>query len=295
MDIFGTYIFVIHEYNHCIEKYTMNITSSAQSVIPMLHVAEEYLGSQQLDLALSQARTILESDPTNFYAQTIERRLARILSVYPIAVITGKRGHSPIQKAIAALQHICRLGVRQLENIPEQASIHDLNQQLREKALAKKHISMLHRAHQSYHMREYQRALCECKRALIIKPDSTEALELTEEIKKHFASSPEPDLPPVLSQTQKQGQTPPISHKQQKRVRAVNQKERADFSSDNILSCITFAEYHRTNKEYPSSMVYIEEGLEYDPTNEVLLQMKEEVERLAEENECVASSEYQIA
>jgi hypothetical protein len=156
-----------------------------------------------------------------------------------------------------------------------------------------KHQALLHRARQHFHIQEYERALQEAKRALIIRPHSTEADNLILEIKDHMAA-------PALKEKQQlqledAAKDRAVKQKEQQDLRSKSAIERLEAETEKILSSISFADYHRVNADYASCLRYVEQGLELDPSNEVLLQMKEEVEKTVMEKFSLKEASFQLA
>ena len=231
--------------------------------------------TNNLELALSDVSSILISDPKNFYAIALERRLKRVLEVRKKSPVASNATNYSRAKIIAALEHVCQMAVQQMTNPSPQATIHDMNRQLKEQTLENKHQELLHRARQHVHIQEYERALQEAERARIIRPHSGEADSLILEIKSHIVT------PPVKEkQSVQEGGASRESSGKPKYPREGRSKtaiERPEAVTEKILSSISYADYYRTNADYTACLQYIELGLEHDPSNEVLLQMKEEV------------------
>ena len=270
----------------------MKNQSSLPTIISLFQSVEKYFHDNNLELALSGVQSILANDPKNFYAIAIERRLKCVLDLQrKPSVPSNAMEYSPA-RVITALEHVCHTAVQQLTKLSEQTSVHDMSRQLREKTLENKHQALLHRARQQFHIREYERALQEAKRARIIRPDSAEADALILEIKTHMAP------PPINEKRQVQREDASkeknVTPKQTRDLKNKTALERPEIVTEKILSSTSFAEYHRTNADYAACLQYIEQGLELDPSNEVLLQMKEEVEKIVTEKSSEKKSSYQL-
>ena len=270
----------------------MKNQSSLSIIIPLFQSVEENFRNNNLELALSGVRSILANDPKNFYAIAIERRLKRFLDLQqkpPIASNAAEYSHA---RMIAALEHVCHMAVQQLTKLSAQASVHDMSHQLREQALENKYQALLHRARQQFHIQEYERALQEAKRARIIRPDSAEADTLILEIKAHMATPSVNEKEQVRLEAAAKEKN--VKLKQQRDLKSKTAIERPEAVTEKILSSISFADYHRTNADFAVCLRYIEQGLEFDPSNEVLLQMKEEVEKTVMEKFSDKESSYQL-
>ena len=258
----------------------MNNESVPSSIVSLFHTVEAQLHHDKLEPALSNVRSILAGDPHNLYAGALERRLRRILEI--------QQNHSPASSAaeysrarvIAALEHICRLAVQHVTTLAARAPVQDMTRQLREQALEDKHQALMHRARQKFHTREFEHALQEAERAKIIRPDSAEVCALIMEIKKHLAT------PEMKSKQRRQfhnGSTSPAGHGQQPRGKNDGTTvEQSTAATEKILASISYADYYRTNGDFSVCLRYIAQGLELDPSNEVLLQMKEEIGKKVE-------------
>lgn len=257
----------------------MKQQSSFPALISLFQSLENHLHNQNLDLAYSDSQSILASDPKNFYAIAIERRLKRVIDFLQKSYSSNSNSMEySIARIIAALEHVCQMAVRHLTNLSSQASIYDINHQLREQALENKHQSLLNRARQHFHVQEYEHALNEAERARIIRPQSAEAETLIQEIKNHIIS------PVVKNEKQ---------HAKSDADRKIIEKPEA--MTEKILSAISFADYYRTNADYTACIRYIHGGLELDPSNEVLLQMKEEVEKTVKARISEKENSFQLA
>jgi tetratricopeptide (TPR) repeat protein len=270
----------------------MKNQSSLSTIITLFQSVEENFRNNKLELALSGVRSILADDPKNFYAIAIERRLKRVLDLQKKPSAASNATEYSHARMIAALEHVCHMAVQQLTKLSEQASVHDMSHQLREQALENKHQALLHRARQQFHIQEYERALQEAKRARIIRPDSAEADTLILEIKAHMAA-------PAINKKQQVRLEDAAKEKnakteQQRDLKSKIAIERPEIVTEKILSSISFADYHRTNADYAVCLRYIEQGLELDPSNEVLHQMKEEVEKAVTEKLSEKESSYQL-
>ena len=253
----------------------MNNQSSLPSIISLFQSVAEHFHAHNLELALSDIRSILISDPKNFYAIALERRLKRVLDLrkkMPAASNATNYSHA---KMIAALEHVCQMALQQTTNPPAQASNHDMNRRLQEQTLENKHQELLHRARQHVHIQEYERALQEAKRARIIRPHSAEADSLILEIKSHRASPSGKEKQSAHEAGASRESS--VKPKQLRDVRSKTANESPEAVTEKILSSISYADYYRMNADYTACLRYIEQGLEHDPSNEVLLQMKEEV------------------
>ena len=256
----------------------MNNQSSLPSIIPLFQAVVVHFHNNNLDLALTDVRSILLSDPKNFYAIALERRLKRVLDLQRKPPVNSNATDYSHARMIAALEHVCQMALQHLTNISAQASINDKNHQLRDQALENKHQALLHRARQHFHVQEYERALQEAERARIIRPYSADADALIMVIRAHIAAPqvnekqqvPPPQGVPV-ERTEKQNQTRDKKNKPA--------AERHEAVTEKILSSISYAAYCRTNADYAVCLRYIDQGLQLDPSNEVLLQMREEVQK----------------
>jgi tetratricopeptide (TPR) repeat protein len=237
---------------------------------------DRYLDHHRYDDALSELQTIIAQNPKNFYALTIERRLKRLLETKCLCTSTSNSTDTLELKLIEALQHLCQLAIKPSTMSPK-TPIHHFDRQLREQALEDKHQALLHHARQQFHVQHYERALREAKRALIIRPDSAEAQALIQKITLYIANQTK-NLMPELDTLAK--------NTEEKKQNAVQKSLPSGFESvsQKILSSVTFAEYYRTNAEYSIALKYIDEGLDLDPANEVLLQLKEDVEKFIVSN-----------
>ena len=253
----------------------MNNQSSQSSIISLFQSVVEHLHTNNLELALSDVSSILLSDPKNFYAMALERRLKRVLEVRKKTPVASHATNYSHAKLIAALDHVCQMAMQQLTNPAAQAAIHDMSRQLKEQTLENKHQELLHRARQHFHIQEYERALQEAERARIIRPHSAEADSLILEIKAHSATPPVKEKQSVQEDGASRESSGNPKHPRDGRYKTAI--ERPEAVTEKILSSISYADYYRTNADYTACLRYIELGLEHDPSNEVLLQMKEEV------------------
>ncbi|MGD0038422.1 MAG: hypothetical protein ABSC53_14135 [Bacteroidota bacterium] len=270
----------------------MENQSSLSIIIPLFQSVEERFRNNNLEFALSGVRSILANDPKNFYAIAIERRLKRVLDLQQKPSAASNATEHSRARMIAALEHVCHMAVQQLTKLSAQASVHDMSNQLREQALENKYQALLHRARQQFHIQEYERALQEAKRARIIRPDSAEADALILEIKTHMATPAVKEKQQArLEDAAKEKNGKPKQTRELKNKTAI---ERPEVVTEKILSSISFADYHRTNADYAVCLQYIEQGLELDPSNEVLLQMKEEVEKAVMKKFSENESSYQL-
>ena len=239
---------------------------SVPSIISLFQSVEENLHKNNINLALLGVRSVLANDPQNFYAIAIERRLKPLLDLQQKSVPASNAAVYSRARIITALEHVSHMAVQQCT----QPSVHDMGQQLQEQALEKKHQALLQRARQKFQDQDYERALQEAERARIVRPHSAEADSLIMGIKAHMRT---PETKKV-SRTQA-GKLNPAQD-----VISGRAKEHSEAATEKILSSISFADYYRTNGDYTECVRYIAQGLDLDPSNEVLLQMKEEVEKI---------------
>ena len=271
----------------------MKNQSSPPALITLFQSVAEHFHNNNLELALSGVRSILASEPKNFYALALERRLKSVLEVQQRPSSASNATGYSYARMITALEHVCLMAVQQLTSTSAQASVHDMSTQLREQALENKHQALLHRARQQLHIQEYRRALQEAERARIIRPHSAETDALILEIKAHMVAPAIKEKQQVqLEIAAKDGTEKP---KQQRDVKNKTAIERPEAVTEKILSSISFAYYHRVNADYAVCLRYIEQGLEFDPSNEVLLQMKEEVEKTVMEKFSEKEASFQLA
>ena len=255
----------------------MKNQSSLPSIISQFQSVVEHFHTNNLERALSDVRSILLSDPKNFYAIALERRLKRVLDLQRNPSVTSNASDYSHARMIAALEHVCQMAIQHLTNLSAQASIQNMNHALRDQALENKHQALLHRARQHFHIQEYERALQEAERARIIRPHSAEADALILVIKAHVATLPMNEKQQVQLEGASLERTV-----QQKKTRDIKPKTAVESDTvvtEKILSSISYAAYCRTNADYAVCLRYIEEGLELDPSNEVLLQMRAEVQK----------------
>jgi len=255
----------------------MKNQSSLPSIISQFQSVVEHFHTNNLERALSDVRSILLSDPKNFYAIALERRLKRVLDLQRNPSVPSHATEYSHARMIAALEHVCQMAIQHMTNLSAQTSIQNMDHELRDQALENKLQTLLHRARQHFHIQEYERALQEAERAQIIRPHSAEADALILVIKAHMAS------PPVNEKQQVQLERASLERAvQQKKTRDIKPKTAVESDTvvtEKILSSISYAAYCRTNADYAVCLRYIEEGLELDPSNELLLQMREEVEK----------------
>ena len=72
---------------------------------------EAHLHSQEIEEAQRKTRTLLNIDPDNIYARTIELWLCEIDYVYQCSHIAVTEKHTQKQQIVEALQHLCRMVV----------------------------------------------------------------------------------------------------------------------------------------------------------------------------------------
>jgi len=260
------------------EVLPMKNHASLPAIISLFQSVEEHFHTNHPELALSGVRAILTSDPQNFYAIAIERRLKRVLELQQNPSAASNAMEYSYARMNAALEHVSHMAVEHLKNRSAQASVLDLSNQLREQVLENKHQALLHRARQQFQVQEYIRALQEAERARIIRPHSAEAEALIMKIKAHLVTPNEKEKQQARSAdaaNDRMVKSKPLP-KEIKNNRAI---ERGEAVTEKILSSISFADYHRTNADYASCFRYIEQGLKLDPSNEVLLRMKKDVEK----------------
>ena len=270
----------------------MNNQSSPPSIIHLFQSVAEHFHNNNLELALSGVRSILASDPKNFYAKALEHRLKRVLDIRQKPSTVSNAMEYSYAKMIAALEHVCQMAMQHLTSSSAKASVHDMSHQLRDQALENKHQALLHRARQQFHVQEYKRALQEAERARIIRPHSAEADALILKIKTHMSAPAVNEKQQVqLEIAAKDGNEKP---KQQRDLKNKTAIEMPEAVTEKILSSISFADYHRTNADYAVCLRYVEQGLELDPSNVVLLQMKEEVEKMVMDKFSEKETSFQL-
>ncbi|MGD1045452.1 MAG: hypothetical protein ABR936_09025 [Bacteroidota bacterium] len=270
----------------------MNNQSFLPAIVPLFQTVEEHLHNRKLELALSAINSILAYDKNNFYALAIKRRIKRVLDFQQDPSAISDSTEYYIARVIAALENVCQMAVRFLTNLSTQTSIHDMNSQLREQALENKHQALLHRARQRFQSQEYGRALQEAERARILRPHSVEADALILKIKAHMAT------PSVKGKQHVQSENVAmdgiVKPKQQRDLKSKTAIESSEAVTEKILASISFADYHRTNGDYAVCLRYIAQGLELDSSNGVLLQMKEEVEKIVMEKFSEKETSFQL-
>ena len=124
----------------------MKNQSSLPSIISQFQSVVEHFHTNNLERALSDVRSILLSDPKNFYAIALERRLKRVLDLQRNPSVTSNASDYSHARMIAALEHVCQMAIQHLTNLSAQASIQNMNHALRDQALENKHQALLHRA-----------------------------------------------------------------------------------------------------------------------------------------------------
>jgi tetratricopeptide (TPR) repeat protein len=251
---------------------------SPPSIISLFQTVEENLHKNNINLALLGVRSILASDPQNFYAIAIERRLKRVLELRQKPSRVSNATEYSYARIIAALEHVSHMAVQHCTSLSAQASVQDMSRQMREQALENKHQALLHRARQQFHIQKYGRALQEAERARIIRPDSAEAEALIMEIKAHMETPRRGDKQQVQTEAVPMERT--VTPKQVQELKSKTESDKSEAVVEKILSSVSFADYYRTNSDYTECLRHIAQGLYLDPSNEVLLQMKEEVEKM---------------
>jgi hypothetical protein len=270
----------------------MKNQTTPASLIPLFQAVEKHLHNNKLEFALSDVHSILLCDPKNLYAIALDRRLKRVLDLQqkpPVASNASEYSHA---RLIAALEHVCHLAVQHLMNLSAKAPIRDMSRQLRDQALENKYQALLHRGRQHLHIQEYERALQEAERARIIKPHGAEADSLILEIKAHTATSAKIEKHQIQLEDAAKNRT--VKAKQTRDAKTNTNIERPEAVTEKILSSISFADYYRTNGDYAVCLRYIEQGLILDNSNDVLLQMKQEVEKTIMEKKPEIKTSFQF-
>ncbi len=117
------------------ENYSMHNKTIVPSLIPLFQGVAENLRYHRLESALSGVHSILACDPRNFYAAAIERRLMRLMDLRQNTLPGSHTVEYSLTRVFAALEHICHLAVQQCTHLSAQASIHNMNHQMREQVL----------------------------------------------------------------------------------------------------------------------------------------------------------------
>ena len=154
-------------------------------MVPIFGRIEEHLKKKRLTEALRETQVLLTHEPNDFYAQALEKKLRILIDALKEEAQHPQEHHVPVEQAIEALRRLCNnAGKRIIRTVNVQSNkdvtIFQMNERLQEMALDLQYLSILSRAHQHTYLQEYDLAVQEVERALLVRPRSRDAKVLLE-------------------------------------------------------------------------------------------------------------------
>lgn len=229
----------------------------ATLLIPKFERIDLMLHHQHFEKAMHEVQELLSSDPMNFYAQVLKHKLEQLLNdtTFDASVHTEK-------KTLSALRQLCTMAIARILKMSVTNRVTHMNETLRLKALEEKSNEWLRHARQHYLSQNYSEAYNEVTRALMLNPANAEAQELKATLEAYLSKN-------LSDHNQSTGDLSSFD----------TSVSSAQTLYDKVLACIEFAEYYRSQGDDETCRKYIEDGLQYDPDNEVLRTMKQELDR----------------